>query len=652
MNFAEWVSGARDATLPPLSSPPPVPLLAHQTAGARRLLAILRDLGGALLLDEVGMGKSFTAAAVMRERQRQGVQLELVVPRALVTPWSSTLARFGISATVLTHDAIRRAPSSGNAERLLVVDEAHRFRTPGTRRHLCLGRSAIGASVLLITATPVWNTLRDLQSLLRIVLADDALASRGVPSIELAFASGNHAAIRAILAVSSIRRSAERELEAFPGVSRRVVRFEPDPESAGIANAIRKLRFPLMAGRGEAALMSQHLWRRYESSPEALSESLGRQMRFCRRAKEKLASGFRLGRREFASLFEREEREFFQDLLFPEVFLPAETESPSLHAELEAEIRRLDDLTRRVAGGPSMKLSALTGVFRDGCPLPAIIFTRAIATAERVRVSLSTLFRTGLASSQRVIDDSGTEIDLQLLLRRFRARQLDVLVLTDLASEGLDLQASAAIIHYDLPWTAVKLDQRTGRARRIGQVRATVESLHFIPRASPWRNPLRYLGEKRRLADVVLVADPFPAARADGPPVTPEVLVCAMHARVEQGLVTLWRSGTAPLTDLSFLAGLAEDDVEDAREAGRVEVARDCLLWKTAAAQMPARIPAGSALGTVLRASRGVGRDLAPLAFRRFRMGEEELIIEAIRNRDFTSIDRLLLGSRALTQRE
>jgi hypothetical protein len=56
-----------------------------------------------------------------------------------------------------------------------------------------------------------------------------------------------------------------------------------------------------------------------------------------------------------------------------------------------------------------------------------------------------------------------------------------ILLATDVASEGLDLQRAERIVHYDLPWTSVRLDQRAGRALRLGSHRDQIELLAFAP---------------------------------------------------------------------------------------------------------------------------------------------------------------------------
>ena len=55
------------------------------------------------------------------------------------------------------------------------------------------------------------------------------------------------------------------------------------------------------------------------------------------------------------------------------------------------------------------------------------------------------------------------------------------LVVTDVAAEGLDLQRAARVVHYDLPWTPMRLEQREGRAVRLGSRHAEVEVVRFVP---------------------------------------------------------------------------------------------------------------------------------------------------------------------------
>ena len=55
------------------------------------------------------------------------------------------------------------------------------------------------------------------------------------------------------------------------------------------------------------------------------------------------------------------------------------------------------------------------------------------------------------------------------------------LVATDVAAEGLDLQRAARVVHYDLPWTPMRLEQREGRALRLGSLHPMVEVVTLSP---------------------------------------------------------------------------------------------------------------------------------------------------------------------------
>ncbi|HEX7808118.1 MAG TPA: hypothetical protein VF608_05330, partial [Thermoanaerobaculia bacterium] len=110
----------------------------HQRDAVARVLRLLDTRGGALLADEVGLGKSFVAAEVIR---RFGGDAELIVPAALIAQWRETLARFDADARILTHDAIVRDPFVPQpVRRIVVVDEAHAFRNPRTQRYAALAQ--------------------------------------------------------------------------------------------------------------------------------------------------------------------------------------------------------------------------------------------------------------------------------------------------------------------------------------------------------------------------------------------------------------------------------------------------------------------------------------------------------------------------------
>jgi N12 class adenine-specific DNA methylase len=151
----------------------------HQRPAVRRLGAIVRRYGGAVLADAVGLGKSFIALAVARALRDDCL---LAVPAVLVHQWRDLLVQLGVSAPLVSHERLSgpAPPRFAGEPGLLIVDEAHRFRDSTTRRYGRVARSP-GRRVLLVTATPVHNRTADLLHLLRLFLADDALTASGRP---------------------------------------------------------------------------------------------------------------------------------------------------------------------------------------------------------------------------------------------------------------------------------------------------------------------------------------------------------------------------------------------------------------------------------------------------------------------------------------
>lgn len=446
----------------------------HQRTAAARAIALLRRYRGVILADEVGLGKSYVAAAVAAEARSRHVSVELIVPATLVTQWAETLALFGVSTRILTHAALINDPFVADpaCERLVIVDEAHVFRNPQTLRYGALARRTIAARTMLVTATPVCNSAGDLHALLSLIVPDDALGPCGVASIDLAFANHDWRAIDVVVCELVIRRGRDvlpEELQ-FGRIAQRIVQFAIFTAGGEVNRLIDSLAFPLV---GEHSLLRRFLWRRLESSEAALSESIRRQLRFYERALESLAGGRTLTKRDYRCAFGHEEdREAFQQVLFWELWSPSPATDVTAE-EIRAEMDRLFALRQCVEASPRVKeqmLVALCAAKNE----PMLIFTSSAATARSLAAAVGTVRRTGLVTSRERSAPAA-------MFRGFREGRIDVLVTTDLAAEGLNLQRAAAVVHYDLPWNPVKLDQRNGRAHRIGQRRSWVEAIYFLP---------------------------------------------------------------------------------------------------------------------------------------------------------------------------
>ena len=448
----------------------------HQVDAVERALKILGAFGGVILADDVGLGKSFVAAEIARRLQ---CETELIVPASLVAQWRE----FDLDARIFTHDAIIAAPFFADPakRRLVIVDEAHAFRNPRTQRYDALARRTLAARVVLVTATPVCNGADDLHALVALIAADDALRDRGIASIDVAFERRDFETIEQIVAALVIRRdrSVLPPHLQFGALESNVIRHVvPDVP-------IDDLQFPLTGG---APLLRQFLWRRLESSEGALEESIKRQRRFYERV---LESGRMLSKRDYRLAFAHEEdADAFQQLLFWDLFVPS---SEAIDADaIRREMARLDAIHPT-----STKLELLVSMLTDE---PTLIFTSFIATARDIAKALHV--------PRAAID-------------AFKRGVINILVSTDFAAEGLNLQRAGVVIHYDIPWNPVKLDQRNGRAHRIGQTR-DVRAIYFLPEQDRTR-VAQIVATKNRVRRRIFSGQPGRAATQQPTHIRPRV---------------------------------------------------------------------------------------------------------------------------------
>lgn len=181
-----------------------VPVTTFQKHGVWRALRIMRKCGGVLVADGVGLGKTFLAGEVIQQYRQRRQRVLLVCPAALRdSTWDQFLHRFEFDRAVecVSYEELARDRQLGGEHghlrspiedyALVVVDEAHNYRNPdaptraGVLRRLLMGQRR---DVLMLTATPVNNSLWDLYYLLRYFIKQDALlADRGVLSIRERF---------------------------------------------------------------------------------------------------------------------------------------------------------------------------------------------------------------------------------------------------------------------------------------------------------------------------------------------------------------------------------------------------------------------------------------------------------------------------------
>jgi SNF2 family DNA or RNA helicase len=434
----------------------------YQIETVHRVLRTLR--GRALLSDEVGLGKTIEALMVLLEYRVRGMANRVLVlaPPALVPQWVGELAaKAGIAArtTEREGDAVwrgdgvvvaslatarmQRNAAAVQAEPwdLVIVDEAHRVKRRGSSSWKLVDglRSRF---LLLLTATPIETELEELYQLVTLLKPGQF---------------------------------------ATPAAFRRRFVDPASPTSPKNREALRELLGEVMV-RNTRASCGLKLPPRYVSTVVVEPDDAERALYAAVMAA--MRSAAEPGVRRTAGL-----------LLLEAGSSPAAVRGTLDKLGGEARFAavlgaaRIDD---------TRKGRALIDIVRTGGAAQVLVFTRYRATA---RWLVELLARERISHAAVHGDLSGA--DKQAALAAFRAGEVQVLVSTDVGSEGHNLQHCHRLVNFDLPWNPMVIEQRIGRLHRFGQT-SEVEVFNLCARGSMEERILGVLHDRVRLFELVV----------------------------------------------------------------------------------------------------------------------------------------------------
>ncbi len=482
-----------------------------------------------VLADDPGAGKTIMAGLFIREllMRADAKRVLIVAPGSLVEQWQDEMfEKFGLSFTLFSREQVEQS-RSGNPfddfdlliarvdqlarsedlqEKLMltqwdlvVVDEAHKLsasyfgnKVNKTKRFL-LGETlgAITRHFLLMTATPHNGKEEDFQLFMSLLDADRFYGK---------FRDGAHKVDVADL----MRRMVKEDMLRFDGTrlfpERRAytVNYKlSDPEAALYAAVTDYVKTEFARAdqladggrKGTVGFALTALQRRLASSPEAIYQSLKRRRNKLKRRveDEKLrqrgqalaetlngSNGLPEDIWDSADDLPSEDYEALEERLVDQA-----TASQTI-PELEAEIIILEGLEEQarqvVHSGQDRKWDELSRLLQDtpemhddaGRQRKLIIFTEHRDTLNYLAVKIR-----GLIGSEEavVMIHGGVKREerrkVQELFRNDPTAR--VLIATDAAGEGVNLQNANLMVNYDLPWNPNRLEQRFGRIHRIGQ---------------------------------------------------------------------------------------------------------------------------------------------------------------------------------------
>jgi SNF2 family DNA or RNA helicase len=550
-----------------------VDLARFQEEGKADAIRLLDKWGGVLIADAVGLGKTYIGLSLL-ERELLAKRKRGRVPRGVVIcpaqlrdlVWKPRLQEYGIPVVeVLSQEEVGRADFDWKRYRdldVVLVDESHNFRNPGTNRYRNLSKVITGGRrkrVILMTATPVNNSLFDLyQQLLLLARGDEHFyRPMGITNLRAYFKAAMEGGLEIfeLLEETTVRRSRadiRRRQEAgeevivsgkpirFP--DRRLERIEYDLDGTyrglyyKITDALERLHLvaynlaSYVRTRTERtaqdeqrntaliALMKMLYLKRLESSAAAFEESIRRQALFQGGFLKMLREGKLLDAASYRKL----------------LAIEAEEERPEKAEEIIAALAPVSpeqyDM-QRIADGVQYDLTVLESILslvkharegaagQDGDDKLRQIKAVLAGPLKGQKVLLFTSFHdTAVYLYQRLSGDSAWQEqaghpvlglisgdtkaeERRKLIERFapvanrppelpgdqpwqpEGQEIQVLVSTDVLSEGQNLQDAGVIMNYDLHWNPVRLIQRAGRVDRIGSPFAEIVLYNVFPEA-------------------------------------------------------------------------------------------------------------------------------------------------------------------------
>lgn len=415
-----------------------------QRASLPWALETLRQEGGVLLGDAPGFGKSFQALGLA---QALGARVSILGPRALETMWRDYLSRFGIEGKFYSLGELRHRSTPPvtvlDRSSILIVDEAHAFVQPHSQQSEGLARWCYGIPTILLSATPFQNHPRDvLQLLSYFSLEAQWLCARR-----------EYSSARSLALID--RLSVRRDVVHHRKVTR--TRYSVEAPVVALEEAAKQMAWAQTSHR---ALFFQHLLQRSLSSPSAGRASLARAIRYLEEQKAHQDAGYDLSRKAFASDFIGGQRAF--PFWHGEAFASAEDKDASLGERIEVLLRIQQEL-------PAVSEQEHFSWLRRLSP-PVLVFSQ-------FRTTIDALWR-AFRHERPLIRWTGEGIETNFAWRgtqeELRHPQAWTLA-TDVASQGLDFQHAASLVHLDLHWNPMNTLQREGRALRG----TTTDPLHI-----------------------------------------------------------------------------------------------------------------------------------------------------------------------------
>lgn len=523
---------------------------------------------GVLLADEVGLGKTIEAGIVIAQRWAERKRrILLILPATLRKQWQQEIEeKFSIPTTILESSSFTAARKNGTSNPLeqkdrivicsyhfasakaaelractwdlVVIDEAHRLRNvykPGSKMAGAIVGAISGAPTLLLTATPLQNSLLELYGLVSVL---DPHVFGDLVSFREQFMRTNdegerNRSLKERLAPFCRRTLRKQVLEYIKFTQRVPITQDFLPTDAEhllyeeVSAYLQRDELHALPA-SQRTLMTLILRKLLASSTFAIAGTLRSLIRRLE-ASDAPPPELPVDDDDLEGVGELQDEWAENELDAPAPDAPL----ASIASEI-AELRRYADQAEAIhhnAKGDAL-LKALDTAFNRaeglGAPRKAVVFTESRRTQKYL---LEFLAQNGYAGQMVLMNGSNSDPDSRAVYERWLERhhgsdlisgsrsadtkaaiveefrdRATLMIATESAAEGVNLQFCSLVVNYDLPWNPQRIEQRIGRCHRYGQ-KHDVVVVNFINRRNEAdQRVFQLLAEKFKLFDGVFGA--------------------------------------------------------------------------------------------------------------------------------------------------
>lgn len=479
---------------------------------------------GAILADEVGLGKTIEAGLVIAQKWAEHKRRILIIcPANLRKQWQTEMEeKFFLPSLIIENDNFkhernpfrqqerivicsyqlarkREAELSSIGFDLAVIDEAHRLRNvyrPDNKIGNSIKRSLKDVRKILLTATPLQNTLSELYGLVSLI-DDYAFGDYGSYKAQYSRldSDDSFASLKSRLA-PICHRTLRRQVQEYINYTKRVAiveEFTPHKEEIELYDLVSNyLRRPILYAlpNSQRHLMTLILRKLLSSSSFAVQSTF-----------EKLADKLEAELKGIDKEVDIADDFNAYDEYVNEIEQEVEIRNDSSERDaIKEEIKELREYTRLAMSIKSNSkgerlVTALNKGFSKlselGAPQKAIIFTESRRTQDYIKQILEKAGFIGKivlfngtntdAESRKIYNDwlsihknsdkvSGVKsADMRASLTDYFRNEAEIMIATEAAAEGINLQFCSLVVNYDLPWNPQRIEQRIGRCHRYGQ---------------------------------------------------------------------------------------------------------------------------------------------------------------------------------------